>query len=347
MTLRLLAALLVALGAALLGSGCGQRLETFPHRAHLDAKSCGGPGQPRCPTCLTCHEITARADADLRPGTAVCARCHAGSGDPRELSPTRPLSADHSPITFDHARHLELDAFRGQCVRCHAGVVDDGAAGDVFPPMNTCVSGCHADEMARGDCKGCHGPVDLRRLVPRTYLAHDEPFLRDHGLEATRNAAVCGHCHAQTDCTDCHDSTQRLSRIWRGPQMLARELPHPVGFADRHAVEARSAPASCQKCHETSTCEGCHLRRGISAGHREANSPHPPGWIAGNKGSRDFHGRAARLDILSCAACHDQGPATNCIRCHRVGAGGSNPHPGGWRSERSPQEGMCRYCHGN
>jgi hypothetical protein len=57
------------------------------------------------------------------------------------------------------------------------------------------------------------------------------------------------------------------------------------------------------------------------------------------------HGRAARRDILTCAACHDQGPASNCIHCHAVGGPGGNPHPDGWSSGRDVQDGMCAFCH--
>jgi hypothetical protein len=58
---------------------------------------------------------------------------------------------------------------------------------------------------------------------------------------------------------------------------------------------------------------------------------------------------AARRDISSCAACHDQGPSSNCITCHRVGGTGGNPHPIGWMQHHDQQEihrnTMCLYCH--
>lgn len=341
----LVAVIAVVVAALAAVAGCGAAPEPFPHRAHLDARGCGGPGQQRCPTCLGCHEGADRKGTNLRPTRSVCARCHESSNDAAKLTPTRPGVAEHSKVTFEHARHLPMPTIAGQCVRCHKGVVDDGKEGGVYPPMETCVEGCHAEDMTRGECRGCHGALDLRKLVPRTYLRHDGPFLRDHGLEATQNAAVCNHCHGQSDCNDCHDATQDMSRAWRGIKPLQRELPHPIGWFDRHPMEARSSPTSCLKCHQVSTCEGCHLSRGVSAANKEGINPHPRGWVGPNRESRDFHGRAARLDILSCAACHDQGPATNCIRCHKVGGVGKNPHPGGWKSARSPKDAMCRYCH--
>ena len=50
----------------------------------------------------------------------------------------------------------------------------------------------------------------------------------------------------------------------------------------------------------------------------------------------------------SCASCHDQGAASNCVNCHRE-AMGINPHPPGWRStvpaaERHTHP-TCRICH--
>ena len=71
------------------------------------------------------------------------------------------------------------------------------------------------------------------------------------------------------------------------------------------------------------------------------HSPHPPGWDAGLA-----HGSAAKHDILSCAACHDQGARSNCIECHRT----VNPHPTGWaqrhnRTSDVARNSMCRNCH--
>jgi hypothetical protein len=77
------------------------------------------------------------------------------------------------------------------------------------------------------------------------------------------------------------------------------------------------------------------------------HAPHPPGY--GVRGGEAFHGEDARLRIDTCVACHDQGPASNCVECHRVGGIGGNPHPSGWKdrfgtSERDVQT-MCSYCH--
>jgi hypothetical protein len=84
----------------------------------------------------------------------------------------------------------------------------------------------------------------------------------------------------------------------------------------------------------------------VSANLANPRNPHPPEWVGSNTSSSNFHGPAARRDILSCAGCHEAGPATNCIQCHKVGAYGGNPHPSGWKSSRGVEAEMCRYCHG-
>jgi hypothetical protein len=114
----------------------------------------------------------------------------------------------------------------------------------------------------------------------------------------------------------------------------------------RHAIEASSAPTRCATCHAPATCDSCHVERGVSGNRLGSRNPHPPGWVSNSPGAKTSHGLEARRDILACAACHDQGPATNCIRCHSVGGYGGNPHPRGWQSARSTNDQMCRYCHG-
>jgi hypothetical protein len=133
----------------------------------------------------------------------------------------------------------------------------------------------------------------------------------------------------------------------RFPDAIDRSFVHRGDFVTRHPIEARSTPTRCLSCHTTSSCDSCHVERGVSAARTGATSPHPPGWIGPDTLSNDFHGRSARREITTCAACHDHGPATNCIRCHKVGGYGGKPHPEGWNSSRSSSEAMCRYCHGS
>ncbi len=355
--------LAVAFAAAL---ACHERPQTrFPHELHLAGLECGGPGQPPCLTCTSCHRDpesrgaafalgdASRADdatarrAPVVPAEDRCSSCHGQAAAQLLHQIARPK---HEPaplayeIRFDHQRHLAMDSIRGQCIPCHTGALDDSS--ELFPPMPRCFE-CHEHEaqFKQGQCAPCHDEEAVRKLVPRTFVRHDESFRRHHGSQALRQPELCESCHAQQQCDDCHDMTQTITLEARMPDAVGRQWTHPADFLTRHALEARSQPARCATCHKPETCDGCHLERGVSALGIGGLSPHPPGWVGGNPASRDFHGRAARRDLLSCASCHDHGPATNCIDCHRVGGTGGNPHPRGRWTGRTRASTMCRYCH--
>ena len=126
---------------------------------------------------------------------------------------------------------------------------------------------------------------------------------------------------------------------------LEERLVYRGDFMVRHAIEAQSQSARCVRCHTVNTCDTCHVARGVSGNRSGSRNPHPAGWVGGNPNSKSAHGHEARRDIVLCASCHEQGPATNCIQCHKVGAYGGNPHPGGWKSNQGEGSRMCRYCH--
>lgn len=338
-------ALLVAASATAALAGCDERLRPgFPHRMHLTSNQCGDPGQPACPTCVSCHEGVRVSEDKARPTEVECRRCHANDTH-RVMAQVSHDTQRRTPIAFQHDEHLPLAEIAGQCVGCHGGVTEDGVNGEVFPDMATC-TGCHDDALTPSGCRSCHQSRDLRRLVPETFLRHDNVFLHNHGLEAARYGQTCNNCHAESDCAACHDQGQPLSLAARTPERVDAERIHRADFVVRHTVEARSQPGRCLTCHTISFCDGCHVQNKLSGNARAALNPHPIGWIGPDPMSPAFHGASARRDIVSCAACHEQGPATNCIRCHSVGGPGGNPHPRGWRSLRSPGSSMCRWCHG-
>jgi hypothetical protein len=336
----------VALGVAAVAGACSKTFgpTRFPHKAHLVDLACGQPGQPECLKCNGCHTPRQPDRVHKLPGVALCERCH--QDDPHALTavlnakPERPFGA----IAFDHDRHLDMPPLAGQCVPCHGGVVKEDETR--MPPMSQCFS-CHEHEeqWRAGECAPCHGAADLGKTLPQTFLRHEGTFMRHHGALAIDRGQLCEACHTQTDCNDCHDLAQIMSIERRQPERIDRDFVHRGDFMVRHAIEAASQPSRCLRCHEPQTCDACHLERGVSGNHVTGRSPHPPGWVSGATGGSSLHGRDARRDVLLCASCHEQGPATNCIRCHRVGGFGGNPHPGGWRSSRSTGEEMCRYCH--
>jgi hypothetical protein len=320
---------------------CEREPARFPHVQHLAEIACGGPGQPDCLSCASCHDGVRKTGGQALPSRAVCGKCH----DLGKL-PAISLEPVEHGVRFDHASHLKLPKIKNQCVSCHSGVVEQGSGKTPFPAMSVCLD-CHRADFDKGKCTPCHRQANLSGLLPQSFMRHDQNWLHRHGNAATRSAPVCNQCHSQTDCSDCHDISQTISVEQRRPDAIEREFVHKGDFISRHPIEARTQPASCLKCHSTSSCDACHIQRGISAARPGAPNPHPAGWVGTNTASRDFHGRAARRNILVCTACHDQGPATNCIRCHRVGGFGGNPHPRGWQSARTDGAGMCRYCHAN
>ncbi|HEV8245349.1 MAG TPA: cytochrome c3 family protein [Polyangiaceae bacterium] len=344
--LILLLSLLLSLCAALGAAACRDVGPTrFPHAVHLAELDCGKPGKPDCLSCNSCHAISAHGRADKMPDEALCKSCH--TSDARQVLaslhtvPERPSGT----IAFDHDQHLQLPGMQGQCVHCHAGVVRPDSA--AMPSMQSCF-GCHEheSEWKQGTCTPCHQRRDLEHSLPQTFLRHDQNFARHHGEMALEQKNLCQSCHSQADCQSCHDVTQDLAIEKRHPERIEANFVHRGDFMVRHGIEAQAQPSRCATCHTPQTCDSCHVERGVSGNLLAGRNPQPAGWVGTNANSHSFHGTEARRDILACASCHEQGPATNCIRCHKVGAYGGNPHPHGWKSARSESAEMCRYCHG-
>lgn len=342
---RALTALLVlSLALASIVAACQRPSSArFPHKAHL-ALECDAPGKPECLSCASCHAARQLDRAHQLPQASLCESCHRENARDVVRVLAVEVERPYGEIDFAHDSHLSMPAIGGQCVPCHAGVVESGRP--ALPPMSQCF-GCHEHqaEWERRECAPCHERHDLARTLPQTFLRHDESFLKHHGSTATLEADLCATCHTQSDCQACHDVTQGLGVEARRPELIEAGFVHRGDFIVRHAIEARSEPVGCMSCHSVASCDNCHVERGVSGNRLGAANPHPPGWVGNDVDSRDFHGRAARRDLLSCAGCHEQGPATNCIRCHKVGGFGGNPHPGGFKSAQSRSAMMCRYCH--
>lgn len=327
----------------------GTLLTRFDHRAHLAERACGGPDQPACLNCTSCHTgaVSAEHDAFAPPRVAACGACHPDAEQKlnHALRPAVAAVPAGKRVLFSHSRHLAMGELNGQCVKCHAGAVGFSSGPPLFPPMATCL-GCHQHraEFDRGECLGCHTLSDLRKLQPVSFMAHDVGWMRRHPVDARSSGATCTLCHAQTQCDSCHDATKRLGPAQVAPEQIDRNFVHRFDFVSRHALESRSQPGSCFTCHARTECDACHASRGVSASVRGAASPHPPGWASG--AVSNSHGPAARRDLASCAACHDQGAASNCVSCHKVGGVGGTPHPPGWRSTAPLSSAACTPCHG-
>lgn len=342
---------LVLVGALLLVSACPRGLLTrFPHRQHLAELECGGAGQKACLSCASCHQGSDEKQGTWsQPRVESCSSCHKDATEAftRSIRPAIATQPAGKAITFAHDPHLKLPSVKGQCVGCHQGAVTVEGGEPLFPPMATCLS-CHEhrEQFDTGVCTNCHQQNDLRQLLPASFLRHDAAWTKRHGHQARAQPQACETCHSQTSCDSCHDATRPGTPAVRNPEAIERELVHRFDFLTRHAIESESEPGSCSTCHAKTECDACHVARGVSAVRQGAEGPHPALWSSGLGAARNTHGLAARRNIASCAACHDQGPVSNCVRCHKVGGSGGTPHPAGWRSTAPITNAECSACHG-
>jgi hypothetical protein len=319
----------------------------FPHERHEQAKV----------ECITCHENVYDAKTlagSFLPNEAKCLECHAAWKRQNECSKCHadvkyagpwPLREPH--LQFSHAFHI--DRFGEDCTRCHKQLSEP----DHPVPLSAGHAAClqchdHADQYADARCSTCH--VDLKHypLKPVVELSHQGDFLRRHAIVARAGTASCAACHEQNFCLDCHARTAMTPIEVRLPDRPDRQFVHWNDFIGRHPVEARADPASCTRCHALTSCENCHRQENVAPGAANARNPHPQGWTVRGAGP-SFHGDAARRDIVSCAACHDQGAGSNCVACHKVGGVGGNPHPSGFLSRHAGDDlhrnRTCAVCH--
>lgn len=170
------------------------------------------------------------------------------------------------------------------------------------------------------------------RIAPPA--SHTRDWLKRHGPIARATADGCtSACHTQPECIDCHTGPLKPVDI------------HPAGYIALHAPESRRNPAACATCHTAQHfCRDCHTRvRAAPSG--VAKPPpgvryHPASWLGQTAGPN--HARQARLDLMSCASCHQE---RDCVRCHT----GINPHPPGFAATCSAlmrrNATPCLSCH--
>jgi hypothetical protein len=340
---------LAVLGLAAVGACAGilglqpKRTAVFAHRKHVTAGV----------SCLTCHTPTSLAgdtDTPARPTTAGCVTCHTQPHD------TRDCTGCHSDpfayglaiearehLRFAHATHVAIAS--GNCARCHQDIAHTDSP--IRPRMATCL-GCHAheDQFTADRCDVCHVDLEAGVLRPESHLVHEGDWLREHGVHAAGEAAICSTCHTERSCAACHGITAPAV-----PARVQFDRPdgsalHRAGFRSRHAEEARADPGSCSACHDDRACRDCHVREGVAAVQPGAGglSPHPPGWVGVGFAGND-HGPAARRDPAACAACHGGAGEQLCVGCHRVGGVGGSPHAPGWSSNQPLSARPCRLCH--
>jgi c(7)-type cytochrome triheme protein len=354
--LRALAVLasLAAWGCARTGGAEAERpRETddirFSHAAHARAGV----------QCLSCHEDIYDAknlEARYLPPEAKCLECHkdkkaAGTKEGCVFCHRDPEHPTTYPpavrtVRLSHADHI--DRVKEDCARCHLKLTELVPSGSTVPPMSTCTS-CHehAVDFAEAKCSPCH--VDLKRfpLRPVSLFSHAGDYVREHGPSASAAGDACAQCHDQSFCADCHARTVATRIEVKLPEKVLADFIHRFDYVSRHAIEARADETLCRRCHGQSFCDACHAAEGLTPQSASPRNPHPPDFSF--PGSSNSHGPLARRDITACAACHDQGAQSNCVKCHREGGIGGDPHPNGWASHHPRDEinrtPMCLTCH--
>ncbi len=305
---------------------------TSCHETIFDSTSLATKDMPKEKKCLECH----REEKEEKNN---CGFCHTKPDKP-ETIPTRERT-----LKMNHQTHIER--VKEDCKVCHQDLPNPLRTDDLSPKMDTCL-GCHEhqEHFDQGKCDVCHEDLTKYPLKPISNYSHGLDFLKKHRLEARSATQVCATCHEQHFCDDCHGKTvdQKPERFFS--ERIDRQFIHRHDFIGRHPLEARADQALCLRCHGTSFCQDCHAREGLSSTSSRPLNPHPASF-----GDGKLHGPAARRDIVTCAACHEQGAASICVSCHKSGGVGGNPHPPSWLLRHSKSEvghnAMCQTCHPN
>jgi hypothetical protein len=292
-----------------------------------------------------------------------CARCHPNAdqlpaiqaleSDPRVASLTR----DRAPVYFTPASH-----------RTSGWVSEHGK--DAAANYQTCAS-CHTQTSCRTCHRGDLGsstisklpqakpgrapgvvlvldstaspshaltPIQAANTQTMTLLAtardtvhvhmHPPGFATNHKTVAASGLLDCQGCHQPRDCTACHDGVS------------TRQNYHPADFMSRHAEPAFALEQNCSSCHRVETfCRNCHQKSGIANSGSVRGSAHngQPLWLL-------QHGQAARQNLTSCTACHQQ---SDCLRCHSNLGLHVNPHGPNFNAQLmgSKNMQMCLICH--
>jgi hypothetical protein len=109
-------------------------------------------------------------------------------------------------------------------------------------------------------CTACHDAKDANFNWQR--FNHDAYFGDNHRQQAYQNSRVCGMCHQQSFCNDCHATRVELKPSIKNQTETYRRSPHRGDWLSRHRIEGSLDPTSCIRCHrnpQTATaCAPCH-----------------------------------------------------------------------------------------
>lgn len=272
------------------------------------------------------------ADCAVCHARESCERCHLApedvpaiaslGSDPRIAALVRdepgewpePPSHESEEWTFAHPDDAREDI--AECASCHTRQSCETCHGENRPAVASALPDARPD-----------GPQGVRvtQVMP---VGHEETFFDRHGTAAAIGVPDCAACHAEKECVSCHDGVERPSF-------------HPLDFVVRHGAEAFATRTECSACHAREAfCRDCHTGVGIAASGRSDAAFHDaqPDWLLA-------HGQAARQDLESCVACHQE---RQCLRCHSARSGWRvSPHgpdfDPGHVADKSTQS--CGICH--
>jgi hypothetical protein len=267
-------------------------------------------------------------------------------------------------------RHAE--ALDGACDECHGGLFDEDADFVEARSRSDVLAMREKAHDSGRSCETCH--ATLRADVAPS--SHRQSWKRRHGLFAREDEALCGTCHMEEGCRECHqeETPSSHSNLWR---------------LSTHGLEASWGRESCQTCHQEDFCVACHRetrprshngawerRHGFQAswGQASCQTCHQVDFCTSCHSSDSGEPRSHRAawQRRHCFQCHiSAGPASGCEICHvaRIGPSHDNLipanhpfditqvepgawcssidcHPTLWTRHAFTDEGECRRCHG-
>jgi hypothetical protein len=159
-------------------------------------------------------------------------------------------------IYFPHNAHMDVMSQSADvCMACHpfsSNIITnleqlESVQVIYNEPLEAICHSCHLEaRSAPMACQVCH--VDGKTIRPSD---HKGDYTWFHTETARSDEKSCLKCHVDLNfCTDCH--------FRRNP---SRQVMHPLGYRDRHGIEARINASSCAACHQPGYCRNCHAGR--------------------------------------------------------------------------------------
>ena len=189
----------------------------------------------------------------------------------------------------------------------------------------------HVDIDKDSKCVDCHDDITTKKVKPKN---HDATWIREHGKFESqkygfKNENVCSLCHAEAQCTSCHQQ--------------AEPDGHTEFWKQRgHGAFMGLDRSKCLTCHkDTQFCESCHSTT--------APIKHSAGWGSpSNRHCTNCHFPIGSAGAQECAVCHTGTPSHNLTPAqpdnslHFASANCRDCHS----PVRHPDNGMkCTVCH--